>query len=380
MTGILLTLLTLIAALSNPTQGFADDRIWLKGAMINGKFVKLCFDSGCDNNVITPLAVKHLGLKVNADMTNQFPLGVVAGITDHCNLTINGVQVQTAFMVVNFPDYVDPEIDGLIGWCPSQNVVRIDAFALEVDFFAKVPRRSGDWIQFSVITNSGSLELGVPHNDHTSGIISIDTGSERGMDLPTGEWHRWKEAHPHSPITLRTYYTVTDGVVVREEAWADQVCIGPLVLTSIPISEEAPSTATRLGKKNDGILGLAALKRLDLVIDGRNSVAYLRPKTTRPPAYPHNRLGAAFGPTTTHPNEAVAVVVTGSPAYEAGVRNGDVLLQVNEIPVVGWSDDWNGCFGKAAGTTLYLTLKRDGKVFKTEATLRQIIPSNAIIH
>lgn len=372
----LLAIFAIGAGLFSPTLGIADERIWLKGAMIDGKSVKLCFDSGSNINAISPQAVKRLGLKVNVVPTNDFSPGIVAGVTDHCTLTLNGIQAQTAFTVVNFPDYLNNDSDGLIGWFPSQNVVRIDAAARKVDFFSKVPRRTDNWIQFLVITNFGTLELEVPHNDRANGFISIDTGSDGGLDLPPREWRRWKDAHPHSPITLRTFYTSTDGFVVREEAWADRVCIGSLVLTDVPIIEETPSAAARWGDKNDGTLGLAALSRVNLIVDGKNSIAYLQPKNTRPPAYPHNCLGAVFVPTTTHTNEAVAMVVTGSPAYEAGVRNGDILLQVDEIRVVGWSDNWLSRFGMPPGTKLHLTLQRDGKDFKTTATLRQIIPPN----
>ena len=78
-------------------------------------------------------------------------------------------------------------------------------------------------------------------------------------------------------------------------------------------------------------------------------------------------------PTGTQTNQAVAQVVDGGPAYEAGVRNGDVLLQVDKIAVTSWSDSWLRRFRMQAGTKLKLRLKRDGKIFTTTATLRQIL-------
>lgn len=33
-------------------------------------------------------------------------------------------------------------------------------------------------------------------------------------------------------------------------------------------------------------------------------------------------------------------MVEGSPAYEAGVRDGDSLLQVDDVPATSWSDKW----------------------------------------
>jgi S1-C subfamily serine protease len=56
-----------------------------------------------------------------------------------------------------------------------------------------------------------------------------------------------------------------------------------------------------------------------------------------------------------------------------GVRNGDVLLQVDEVRLTSWSQSWLNHFGLKAGAKLKLTLDRDGKTFKTTATLREIL-------
>jgi hypothetical protein len=280
-----------------------------------------------------------------------------------------------SFLVLDPPAYVSADFDGIIGWWTiSPNVLRIDAVAREVTFLSKVPKQTAQWSQFPLfaITNSGSLDLQIQHSDRTNGVLCIDTGFDHGLALPAQEFRRWKEAHPQSPMTLETVFTPADGFFVTEEAWADQISVGPIILTGVPIIAAGPAGATRWGAQYEGTLGLAALKRLDLIVDGNNGLAYLRAKTTRPLAYPHNRLGAVFVPQT-QTNQAAAWVVDGSPAYEAGVRNGDVLLQVDEVTVRGWTDDWLSRFYMPAGTKLKLTLQRDGKIFTTTATLREIL-------
>lgn len=99
----------------------------------------------------------------------------------------------------------------------------------------------------------------------------------------------------------------------------------------------------------------------------------MKPKSTSPPAYRHNRLGAIFVPTVGHSEQAVAHVVKGGPAYDAGVRDGDILLKVDKIAVTGWNADWRSHFFLPAGTKLNLALERDGEKFETTATLRQIL-------
>jgi C-terminal processing protease CtpA/Prc len=66
-------------------------------------------------------------------------------------------------------------------------------------------------------------------------------------------------------------------------------------------------------------------------------------------------------------------VVEGGPAYVAGVRNGDVLLQVDELKVTSSNYGWENRFRMPAGTTLKLTLIRNGKTVRRKAILREIL-------
>ena len=355
----------------------ADERIWLK-AKINGKPVHLAFDSGSSGSALCQQTVQRLGLKFIPAPTNNLQRGLLAGDTEDCTLTLEGADSEVSFLVLDLPAYVftDTDFDGLIGWWSlSQNVMRIDATARELTFLSEVPKETTQWTRLSIValTNSGALDLQIPHSDRTNGILHIDTGSGFGFAMPTQAWHQWKAAHSKAPITLTTDFTPDDGFFVREEAWADEITIGPVVLKDVPIAQAGPAGSIRWGVQYEGTFGLAALKRLDFIVDGNNSLAYLRAKGTGPPAYPHNRLGAIFVPTSTHTNQAVADVVNESPAYVAGVRNGDVLLQVDDIVVTSWSGSWRSRFCMPAGTKLKLKLKRDGKTFTTTATLREIL-------
>ena len=246
----------------------------------------------------------------------------------------------TSFQVPNVPAYVRADCDGLIGWYHmshnagwfhiSRNILRIDAVASEVTCLPKVPPETAEWARLSVLTNFGVLNLQIPHVDRSNGVLFIDTGSAYGLALPAQEWLRWKEAHPQSPITLSATYSFDEGFSSPKKPGRTRYLVGPVVLTDVPIIPAGHGGTNRWGAQYEGTLGLAALKRLDLIVDSNKGVAYLRAKTTPPPAYSHNRLGAIFGcPRTTQTNQAVARVVDAGPAYEAGVRNGDVLLQVD---------------------------------------------------
>jgi hypothetical protein len=368
----------IILMLCAATFSHAAERIWLN-AKINDQSVHLCFDSGSSYNALTPQTLKKLGLKFISASPNELFHGVLAGDTEECALAFDEYGgCMTTFLVLDVPAYASPDtdFDGLIGWWTmSQNILRIDAVAGKLTPLPTVPKQTAQWVRLSILAliNSGTLDLQIPHDGHTNGVLCIDTGSDFGLALPDREWKRWREAHPHTPITLDTVYTPSDGFFVTQEAWADEISVGPVVLKGLPIMRAGPAGTKRWGAQYEGTLGLAALKRLEIIVDGKKGLAYLQPKTTKPLAYRHNRLGAVFVPTTEHLNQAVALVVDGGPAYDAGVRNGDILLQVDKIAVTSWSADWQSHFFFPAGTKLNLTLNRDGKTFKTTATLHQIL-------
>jgi len=76
----------------------------------------------------------------------------------------------------------------------------------------------------------------------------------------------------------------------------------------------------------------------------------------------------------------IAHVLERSPAAEAGVRNGDVLLKIGERDVTGWRTDKNrgqmkDASQSPAGTKMELTLLRDSKEIKITAVLRDILVS-----
>jgi len=347
-----------------------DNRIWLDDTKIDGKPVRFIFDSGANAIALSSDSVRRLGLKSTKARSDGF------AFTDTHAFSWDGNSFQTTFLVFSFPANANGDFDGIMGWAPiSSSIVRIDANALKIESLTEAPNRVSNWTQFRLMTNFGTLDLEVPQSDGTMGIISIDTGSDCGLALSASRWLEWKKNHPRSPATIKTYMT-HGGLISEEESWADKIRIGPLVLTDVPIMEDHIAVATQWGTKQNATLGLAALSRLDIVVDGIRSIGYMRARTTPPRPYPYNRLGADFVPTDSDTVRMAAKVVTGSPAYDAGIRNGDVLLRVDNIKVVAWTDDWESRFRMPAGTKLSLELQRAGTNFETTAILREILHPN----
>jgi hypothetical protein len=362
-----------------------DERIWFN-AKINGQPVRFIFDTGASvNQTLFPNAAQRLGLKVTPTNQKGFDGTIVIGMTELCNIDLGVTNANASLAVLDMPLAFKWDADGFFGWpAVNNNILQFDVEKGIVTTLPKVPEETIGWTKLHVRTNSDILNLEIPARDGKISILFIDTGMNGGVKLNPQKWREWKSTHPNQPITLDSYYGPSTGIVVKEQAWCDKIFIGPIELTDVPIQEADEgdvNAGTFPDAKFEATLGLAALKRLDVIIDGKHGIAYLHPKKTPPSIFPHNRLGAAFVPNNMQSDDLIAHVIEGGPAYEAGIRNGDVLLKVDEQDVTNWRDPNIKIntifFERPAGAKVELTLKRDDKIFKTMATLRNIVPPDS---
>jgi S1-C subfamily serine protease len=113
-------------------------------------------------------------------------------------------------------------------------------------------------------------------------------------------------------------------------------------------------------------------------VDGKWGVIYARPENSPARPYNHNRLGAVFLPKDLKSDPLIAHVLPGTPAFEAGIRDGDVLRRVGDDDVTHWRAAGSSLHNinfweKPAGTQLDLILQRDGRDFHALVTLRDLI-------
>jgi hypothetical protein len=317
--------------------GGGDGRIWLD-ATINGKPARLAFDTGASGPMLFSTAAKKFGLSItNLPNAESLGPGEIRMETEDCKLKINHSHLQTWFCVLDSPRGMELDLDGVIGWGDlSHNIMAVDAIHGTVSFLSSLPRKTAGWTKFSIVTNSDVLLITVPRPGGPPYTVLVDTGDSKGVDLFPDQWQEWKTAHADQPVTLTDYYTGLngfDGVVVAEEGWAKTLAIGSLWLTNVPVTKAAKVDLPNGSSNTVAILGMAALKRFDLVIDGKKGFACLHAREEPPPPYQYNRLGAVFAPTNLEAGNLVASVLAGSPAWEAGIRPGDVLTRAGKMAV-----------------------------------------------
>ena len=298
------------------------------------------------------------------------------------NVDFGYTNVNTRLMVLETPSYLKPGVDGALGWQAfSNNIVSLDCATHTLCPYTGGTEELKNWIKCR-IQAYGILTLELPAKNGHDVLIALDSGADDGVELNSREWRNWYNSHAGQPMTLDAYYTPTAGLVVSKEGWAKKISLGTLTLTDVPImpvdSNEAAFYSSSQARYV-ATLGFTALKRLDIIVDGIHEVAYVRAKKTRSLPFEYNRLGAVFAPHDLQSDDLVAHVIGNSPAYDAGIRDGDILLKIGDLDCTKWRTDPNVLplsrfFARPSGTPLELSLKRDDKVFKTTAVLQNILP------
>jgi hypothetical protein len=355
----------------------AEDRIPID-AKINDRPVHLAFDTGAEMSVLYRAAAERLGLRITkAEHEGPIPSWrVPLDVAEPCNFVVGGVSQKATFGIIDAPPHLLSDIDGVIAWSSMRNqVVRLDfernIFESSNDLPAEIER----WAKWRLVSHALVLVFECTDGRETA-KIGIDTGSPEGVWLSRERWEKWRGERAKQAGTITAVRCLADGVVTHEVLRAKKITMGGLALNDVPVSMGCPSIDA-VFEHADAVLGLFALKQLKVVIDGKNGVLYTSPIDHPSAQYNYNRLGAVFVSNAPDASDdLVAHVVGKSPAYRAGIRDGDVLLKIGELDATKWRTDprilpMHQFWSQPPGTRVTLTLKRNDQPYTTALALEE---------
>ena len=383
---ILIGVLVLTASITQAISVSDLDDYLVLDAKINGQSVYLAIDTGAEYPCLFSPTVKRLGLSVTAPRTPPIlsPGTVPFNLSEECTLSIEGFdgQYKTRFAVVELPPTASStSLGGVIGWYVlKDNIMQVDADKRRLRGLKKLPEDIGTWSKYPIshCQNFQVLLIKVSGTSEKEEVVLIDTGSPLGVSLNSRLWEDWSGKQKDSPFTLMSYYTPAVGLKVYKEYWADQLAIGSFTISGVPVANESIVFEQAI----PGLVanfGLFALSRFDVIIDGPAGHFYVRQKENPTSKYKYNRAGAVFVPKDPQSIPLIAHVVKDGPAYQVGIRDGDLLIKIADLDVTKWQTDPNVLplsrfWEQAAGTKLQLSLTRDDKPYTATVELKEIFP------
>jgi len=378
-------LISVFVSISFSTLTIADSTNQITfDARINGHLVRLVFDTGAESLMLFRTTAERLGLKLTEPQDDlQPPKGMFkAAISEECLVEFGEVTHLNHLPIVDLPDYIRaPGIDGVLGWGTiNQNVVEIYPEKKKIIIHNKLSVDTSQWICWNIRSDLNNLVVEIPKKDGEKGYILIDTGSPYGVSLNTDRWQQWIQENPNQHSTLFAVSYLGQGLLIIEEKWAKKLTLGELTFTDVPVSKGVQAGEGIIGEGLDAILGLQALSCCSWIVDGTAGKIYIKSNLLKrsPQNYQYNRLGVVFVPEDIRKSNAlIAHVVETGPAYSAGIRNGDVLLKVDDLNVTRWRTDpsilpLSRFWSQPSGTELILIVMRDGKPRKVKVTLQEI--------
>ena len=274
--------LGMAAVIPDADNQHSRSRVIFPNSEINGQPARIMLDTGASLPAITDSALQRLSLKAAPPLP-----GVTTQPGKIFPVTTAAVQMSAGGRVVTapFPVIGINSVDAALGWPEvRKNILVFDAASRSVAAVPELPGSTAAWLALKI--HAGEvLTVDVPLPAGKTGRVLIDTGSPLGVGLPPAQWDAWRKAHPLVTLTAKRYVAPNIGVAIIQEGWADEIKIGSLTLTDVPVHESPPGEVA-LFPNFAATLGLYVLSRMDLVTDGQTDMAYLRPLPTPGPPYP----------------------------------------------------------------------------------------------
>jgi hypothetical protein len=362
-----------------PSRADRDNWIFVNFS-INNKPVHFIFDSGADTSYMFRSTADRMGIKIiPAAPVALLPGEVHLDSTEPLIVALGDASPKIPMSVADAPPHMPSGVDGIIALA---SLKPHDGFVILIDMSKHsvltltLPTDIGRWSKWNMVSDNlfPMFECGDGEK------IGIDTGATAGVYLSPKKWEQWRAQHNGQPATNDAYLSMDGTLHITEEMLARKLTFGDFTLSDVPVRVDTLPAAARSFKGFDAIIGSYALYQLKVIIDRQHNAIYTLPNAGNPPPYDCNRLGAVFTPNDLFKsNDLTAHVVTGSPAYQAGIRDNDVLEKIDDLDVTKWKTDptvfpLNRFWIKPAGTSLHLFLTRDGHPYDVQVTLKDLPP------
>lgn len=351
-----------------PAKGGINFQMKVNG---QGPFATV-FDTGAVN-VIGANFAQQLGLRAEEKFVEVGAIGggVKAKTVQIDTLAIGDLIIHNqSFFVLDIPSGQGiPQM--LVGWEILQSfAVRMDFQHNELTFF--------DLSHFTYQNNGAAIPLIL--NKHGNGIyfdakvdgvkgrFQLDSGNEGYLFINSGfvsRHHLQQKLH----ATLRSYNGRGLGGD-SPEAWivrTPTLDIGGIILHD-PIVRLQTASDTYL-QELAGNIGQTILKHFTVTVDCRHHVMYLEKRPDWDAREIFNRAGFVYD--DQEDGDEVKTIFPGSPAEAVGLKRGDLITAVNGAkPADNLHDP---AFLQPVGTTVNLTVRRDGVELTFDLTLRDVL-------
>jgi len=322
------------------TVPFESYRRWMvvEARVAGSGPLRFILDSGAP---VVVLASRELGEQLPLEIIGQARVGgagdgeaTTVALASNVLVELDGVTVENASMAVGAAGDAIAGMDGILGGSLFRNLV------VEIDWDSSTltlhdPDRfeyTGDGIVLPLtLLPSGHLLVEGTVADGTAARTArllVDTGAGHALSLEPSL------LAPTKPLSDLIIGWGSNGVARGDIGTVESLRLGDVqlrnVITSFPTGGPWTSIGDVQGETIHGNIGQRILRRFHVIFDVPGRRLILEPGPTLDDPFVFDTTGLALAPWSPGSEELEIVeVIPGSPAAEAGIRAGDVLLAID---------------------------------------------------
>lgn len=364
-----------------------NNLIVIEAHINNSAPMTFILDSGASGNILTSVYDEGLYLN-NVETVRLAGLGEGNSIEAFQSLE-NNIKIGDRIVASNaevlllkedifqLDTFMGTKINGILGHD------FFESFAVEINYsrkllriyepsafqekFRKLPQhRKWHQLPLTVQNDKSYLEVGYKHKEGDPFIplrLLVDTGASNSFSLYESKDENIKvpEVNVNSIIG-----TGLSGKVIGKLGKVQSMKIGEFILEEPVIAFPDSHSVRRVLRIEDrkGSIGGDVLRRFKVIFHYENSSLYLRKNSNYNDEFYFNSSGIeVYTPVPGLPFYVVAYVREGSPAFLAGVEEGDVINEINGRNVFNLKmDDLINYFQYKRGSSIFLKVERDSMI------------------
>jgi hypothetical protein len=209
----------------------------------------------------------------------------------------------------------------------------------------------------------------LPDGSRATGLFLVDTGQPgAGIVLASP----FVAAHPGVAAGPRLQQPAAGNASPATLVRLKDLQLGPFTLHA-PIAEIGPAESSAGNPRLAGVLGLDAIRRFNFVLNQRYASLYLEPNRRIHEPFEADMSGMLLRASADH-KLTVAAVTPGSPAAEAHVQLGDILMRMEDKPLAAADlGSVTAALRSAPGAMVHLELERNGKLIRATINLKRML-------
>jgi PDZ domain-containing protein/aspartyl protease len=329
---------------SLPAETFLGGGILLRTRVNDSEPLWFVLDSGAGSRfIVDRRRADRLGLELRgrARSTGAGASSYEMTFASHVRIALAGLDLppQTVSVISLSPlePFAGHSLDGVLGFgLFSRYVVAIDYAARKVDFYEpRSYRYSGSGIRLPLTTEGNHFyvpaKIAMPGRAAFEGRLMVDTGAAMAtvvFSRPSVERHGLL-ALIEKKILDRSLPGL-GGEVSQILSRAATIQLGGLTIHRPTVSLSQDTAGALASPGFDGVLGGELLRRFKVIFDPARRRLILEPNARFNEPYEHNMSGMGLR-AEGEDFRVVKIyrVIEGSPAAEAGLREGDVITAID---------------------------------------------------